>query len=187
MLVGIVKDSRSTRIVNTLGDILPHILRNPTIFEKMQGVDYRWLLKISRDCDLLDTFLKEGERTFAFRFSGELSQNSNSLHNNLTAWASSIWVTYLKTARDDVPLRVEVMVKSDGEEGIQQLNRALSAILPLSYQHPEYGLPSPIVEADARAKISNNDARLVIDRLMALSGLTYSTLEKRRSRNPFGG
>jgi hypothetical protein len=187
MLVGIVKDSRSTRIVNTLGDILPHILRNPTIFEKMQGVDYRWLLKISRDCDLLDTFLKEGERTFAFRYSGELPQNSNSLHNDLTAWASSIWVTYLKTARDDVPLRVEVMVKADGEEGIQQLNRALSAILPLSYQHPEYGLPSPIVEADARAKISNNEARLVIDRLMALSGLTYSTLEKRRSRNPFGG
>ncbi|MHA2223506.1 MAG: DNA double-strand break repair nuclease NurA [Candidatus Thorarchaeota archaeon] len=186
-LVGIVKDSRSTRIVNTLGDILPHILRNPTIFEKMQGVDYRWLLKISRDCDLLDTFLKEGERTFAFRYSGELPQNSNSLHNDLTAWAPSIWVTYLKTARDDVPLRVEVMVKSDGEEGISQLNRALSAILPLSYQHPEYGLPSPIVEADARAKISNNDARLVIDRLMALSGLTYSTLEKRRSRNPFGG
>ena len=67
------------------------------------------------------------------------------------------------------------------------MNRALSAILPVSCQHPEYGLPSPIVEADARAKISNNEARLVIDRLMALSGLTYSTLEKRRSRNPFGG
>jgi hypothetical protein len=186
-LVGIVKDSRSTRIVNTLGDLLPHILRNPSIFEKMQGIDYRWLLKISRDCDLLDTFLQEGERTFAFRYSGELPQNSNSLHNDLTAWASSIWVTYLKTARDDLPLRVEVMVKSDGEEGIQQLNRTLAAILPLSFQHPEYGLPSPIVEADARARISNNEARLVIDRLMALSGLTYSTLEKRRSRNPFGG
>jgi len=186
-LVGIVKDSRSTRIVNTLGDILPHILRNPSTFEKMQGVDYRWLLKISRDCDLLDTFLEEGERTFAFRYSGELPQNSNSPHNDLTTWASSIWVTYLKTARHDLPLRVEVMVKSDGAEGIQQLNRALSAILPLSCQHPEYGLPSPIVEADARARISNNEARLVIDRLMALSGLTYSTLEKRRARNPFGG
>ncbi|MCK5240038.1 MAG: DNA double-strand break repair nuclease NurA [Candidatus Thorarchaeota archaeon] len=186
-LVGIVKDSRSTRIVNTLGDILPHILRNPAVFEKMQGVDYRWLLKISSDCDLLDTFLEEGERTFAFRYSGELPQNSNSPHNDLSIWASSIWVTYLKTARDDLPLRIEVMVKSDGEEGIHQLNRTLAAILPLSYQHPEYGLPSPIVEADARARISNNEARLIIDRLMALSGLTYSTLEKRRSRNPFGG
>ncbi len=186
-LVGIVKDSRSTRIVNTLGDILPHILRDPAIFELMQGVDYRWLLKVSRDGDLLDTFLEEGERTFAFRYSGELPQNSNLLHNDLGAYASKIWVTYLKTARDDIPLRVEIMVKSDGEEGIQQLNRTLSAILPLSYQHPEYGLPSPIVEADARARISNNEARLIIDRLMALSGLTYSTLEKRRSRNPFGG
>ncbi len=187
MLVGIVKDSRSTRLVNTLGEIFPHILRNPTIFEKMQGIDYRWLLKISRDCDLLDTFLKEGERTSAFRYASELTQNSNSLHTDLAPWASSIWVTYLKTARNDLPLRIEIMVKSDGNEGIEQMNRALSAILPVSCQHPEYGLPSPIVEADARAKISNNEARLVIDRLMALSGLTYSTLEKRRSRNPFGG
>lgn len=186
-LVGIVKDSRSTRIVNTLGNILPHILRDPAIFELMQGVDYRWLLKVSRDSDLLDTFLEEGERTFAFRYSGEIPQNSNSLHNDLAIYASKIWVTYLKTARDDLPLRVEIMVKSDGDEGIQQLNRTLSAILPLSYQHPEYGLPSPIVEADARARISNNEAQLIIDRLMALSGLTYSTLEKRRSRNPFGG
>ena len=67
------------------------------------------------------------------------------------------------------------------------MDKILSAILPLSYQHPEYGLPTPIVEADARARIGNNDARMIIDRLMALSGLTYSTLEKRRSRNPFGG
>ncbi|MFW9925158.1 MAG: DNA double-strand break repair nuclease NurA [Candidatus Thorarchaeota archaeon] len=186
-LVGIVKDSRSTRIVSTLGDILPHILRNPAIYEKMQGVDYRWLLKISRDGDLLDTFLEEGERTFAFRYSGELPQNSNLIHNDLLTWASSIWVTYLKTAQNDIPLRVEVMVKSDGAEGIQQLNRTLSAILPLSYQHPEFGLPTPILEADARARITNNEVRLIVDRLMALSGLTYSTLEKRRSRNPFGG
>jgi hypothetical protein len=187
MLAGIVKDSRATRLVNTLGEIFPHILRNPTVFEKMQGIDYRWLLKISRDCDLLDTFLEEGERTSAFRYASELTQNSNSLHTDLSSWASSIWVTYLKTARNDLPLRIEIMVKSDGEEGIEQMNRTLSAILPVSYQHSEYGLPSPIVEADARAKISNNEARLVIDRLMALSGLTYTTLEKRRSRNPFGG
>jgi hypothetical protein len=55
ILVGVVKDSRSTRIVSILGDVLPHILRNPSVFEMMQGVDYRWLLKFSRDCDLPET------------------------------------------------------------------------------------------------------------------------------------
>lgn len=185
ILVGIVKDSRSTRIVNLLGDILPHLLRNPTAFEKMQGVDYRWLLKISRDCDLLDTFLDAGERTFAFRYSTELNQNSNSLANDLTKWASSIWITYLRTAADDLPVRIEVLAGSD--DPINQIDKALSVILPLSWQHPEYGIPAPILEADARAKISMNETQLIIDRLMALSGLTYTTLEKRRSRNPFGG
>jgi hypothetical protein len=185
MLVGVVKDSRSTRIVNILGEILPHIIREPIVFELMQGIDYRWLLKISRDCDLLDTFLKEGERTFAFKYSAELSNTTNSLADDLLRWSSKIWVTYLKTARDDLPIRLEILIKEDGN--IQQLNKALSAILPLSWQHPEYGLPSPIVEADARARITANETRLVIDRLMAMSGLTYTTLEKRRSRNPFSG
>jgi hypothetical protein len=166
-------------------EILPHIIRDPTIFELMQGIDYRWLLKISRDCDLLDTFLEEGERTFAFKYSSELSSNTNSLTNDLSKWSSDIWVTYLKSACDDLPVRLEILIK--GNDNIQQLNKALSAILPLSWQHPEYGLPTPIVEADARARINANETRLVIDRLMAMSGLTYSKLEKRRSRNPFSG
>ncbi|MFW9886742.1 MAG: DNA double-strand break repair nuclease NurA [Candidatus Thorarchaeota archaeon] len=185
ILAGIVKDSRSTRIVGILSDILPHVLRNPGIFEMMQGVDYRWLLKFSRDCDILDTFLEEGERTFAFKYSAELMQNTNALSDDLSDWASSIWVTYLKTARDDLPIRIEILV--DESNGSAQIDKALSAILPLSWQHPEYGIPTPVLEADARARISNNETQLIVNRLMALSGLTYATLERRRSRNPFGG
>jgi hypothetical protein len=185
-LVGVVKDSRSTRVVNIMGEILPHIIRAPAVFEMMQGVDYRWLLKISRDCDILDTFLDEGERSFVFRFSSEIQQNSTAHPNELSSWASQIWVTYVKTAQDDLPLRVEVLV-GDGGNDVRLLDRALSAILPISWQHKEYGIPTPIVEADARARISHNESQIIIDRLMALSGLTYTALEKRRSRNPFGG
>jgi hypothetical protein len=187
ILVGIVKDSRSTRVATIMGEILPHIVRKPEVFEMMQGVDYRWLLKISRDCDLLDTFLEEGERSFVFRYSSELLLNTNAANDDLSSWAPSIWVTYLKTARDDLPLRVEFLSAEDNDIMTDKLDKALAAILPLSSQHPEYGIPTPILEADARAKITTNETRLIIDRLMALSGLTYLTLEKRRSRNPFGG
>ncbi|MFW9906979.1 MAG: DNA double-strand break repair nuclease NurA [Candidatus Thorarchaeota archaeon] len=186
-LVGIVKDSRSSRVTSILGDILPHIIRDPAIFEMMQGIDYRWLLKISRDCDILDTFLNEGERSFVFRYSSEIQNASNSPPDDLTSWASTIWVTYLKTARDDLPLRIEILADINSEEDVWKIDRALAAILPLSWQHPEYGIPTPILEADTRAKITANETNMVIDRLMALSGLTYTTLEKRRSRNPFGG
>ncbi|MFW9959409.1 MAG: DNA double-strand break repair nuclease NurA [Candidatus Thorarchaeota archaeon] len=186
-LVGIVKDSRSSRVTSILGDILPHIIRDSAIFEMMQGIDYRWLLKISRDCDILDTFLNEGERSFAFRYSSEIQNASNSPPDDLTSWASTIWVTYLKTARDDLPLRIEILADINSEEDVWKIDRALAAILPLSWQHPEYGIPTPILEADTRAKITANETNMVIDRLMALSGLTYTTLEKRRSRNPFGG
>jgi hypothetical protein len=183
-LVGVVKDSRSTRITAMLGDILPHVLRNPSMYEMMQGVDHRWLVEISRDCDLLDTFLEEGERTFLFNYSSELT--ANSMNDDLYVWASDIWVTYLRTAREDLPIRIEVLVDHD-REAPEQVNRVLRAILPLSWHHPEYGVPTPILEADARARITANETQLIVDRLMALSGLTYSSLEKRRSRNPFGG
>ncbi len=185
-LVGIVKDSKSSRVTNLLGDILPHIIRTPAIFELMQGVDYRWLLKITRDCDILDTYLEEGERSFIFRYSSELQINSNPLSEEISNWASSIWVTYLKTARDDLPLRIEILTDGTSED-VWKVDRALAVILPLSWQHPEYGIPAPILEADTRAKISLNETQLIVDRLMALSGLTYTSLEKRRSRNPFGG
>jgi len=187
ILVGIVKDSRSTRVATTMGEILPHIIRKPEIFEMMQGVDYRWLLKISRDCDILDTFLEEGERSFVFRYSSELQPKTNNRSEDLSSWAPSIWVTYLKTARDDLPLRIEFLSEDADDIDTSKIDAALSVILPLSSQHPEYGIPTPILEADARAKITPNETRLVIDRLMALSGLTYMALEKRRSRNPFGG
>ncbi len=187
ILIGIVKDSRSTRVATTMGEILPHIIRSPEIFEMMQGIDYRWLIKISRDCDLLDTFLEEGERSFVFRYSSELQTNTNNPTEDLSSWTPSIWVTYLKTARDDLPLRIEYLSEDEHDIDTSRIDAALSAILPLSSQHPEFGIPTPILEADARAKITANETRLIIDRLMALSGLTYMSLEKRRSRNPFGG
>jgi hypothetical protein len=86
-----------------------------------------------------------------------------------------------------LPLRIEYLSDDDDDIDLSKLDAALSAILPLSSQHPEYGIPTPILEADARAKITANETSLIIDRLMALSGLTYMSLEKRRSRNPFGG
>ncbi|MFO7837151.1 MAG: DNA double-strand break repair nuclease NurA [Candidatus Thorarchaeota archaeon] len=185
ILLGIIKDSRSIRIVRILGEILPHLLKDSTLFELMEGVDYRWLLKISRDCDILDTFLEEGERTFAFPFSTELANDTRGATDGLSSWISSIWITYLKTAKDDLPIRVEILLDEEGD--LKKMEKALSAILPLSWQHPEYGVPTPILEADARAKISKSETDLIVDRLIALSGLTYSTLNKRRSRNPFGG
>jgi hypothetical protein len=146
ILIGIVKDSRSTRVATTMGEILPHIIRNPEIFEMMQGVDYRWLIKISRDCDLLDTFLEESERSFVFRYSSELQFSTNNMSEDLSSWAPSIWVTYLKTARDDLPLRIEYLSEDENDIDTSKIDAALSAILPLSSQHPEYGIPTPILE-----------------------------------------
>ncbi|TFG15259.1 DNA double-strand break repair nuclease NurA [Candidatus Thorarchaeota archaeon] len=182
-LVGVVKDSRSRKFATMLGQVLPHILRKPQSFEKMKDIDYRWLLNILRDCDLLGSFLKAGERSCIFRHSAE--SNNFMVEKSLSKWTSSIMVTYLKTVSNDLPVRFEVLTRSD--EATAVVDKALAAILPLSSLHQEYGMPTPIVEADTRARIGRNEAEMIVDRLMALSGLAYATLERRRSRNPFGG
>ncbi len=182
-LVGVVKDSRSRKFAAMLGEVLPHILRKPQNFEKMKDIDYRWLLNILRDCDILGSFLQAGERSCIFRHSPE--SNNHTVEKSLSKWTSSIMVTYLKTVSNDLPVRFEIL--SNPDEAIAVMDKALAAILPISSLHQEYGLPTPIVEADTRARISKHEADMVVDRLMALSGLAYATLERRRSRNPFGG
>jgi len=183
ILVGVVKDSRSRKFTSMLGEVLPHILRKQQNFEKMKDIDYRWLLNILRDCDILGSFLEAGERSCIFRHSPK--SNNLTVEKSLSQWTSSIMVTYLKTVSNDLPVRFEILSRPD--EATAVMDKALAAILPISSLHQEYGMPTPIVEADTRARISKNEADMVVDRLMALSGLAYATLERRRSRNPFGG
>ncbi|MHA1953032.1 MAG: hypothetical protein ACW96U_03705, partial [Candidatus Heimdallarchaeaceae archaeon] len=90
---------------------------------------------------------------------------------------------YLKTAEFDAPLRVEFPLLFSDQTDLAQRISAL--VIAVSRYNPEYGLPSVIIEADARARLQETDADILVDEISAKIGYSSFSLQRRRSRLPF--
>jgi hypothetical protein len=61
-------------------------------------------------------------------------------------------------------------------------------ILPLSNQHAEFGVPSVLIEADARARLFENDLEYIHESLthaVNTSGFSPLLMKLRRDKRPF--
>ena len=175
LLCGIVKDSRSAILTNKLSALLPHLSKLPE-FEKLLNIDYRPIVKQLRDTDLLYQVLDTNERTFEFWLSSFNDDTEKELDD------FDIHCFYLKTAEFDTPLRVEYpLLFSNQQELAQKISAFVSAV---SKFNPEYGLPSVIIEADARAKLSEVEIEHFKNSLAEKLGKNIF-FELRRELRPF--
>jgi len=94
----------------------------------------------------------------------------------------SIHCFYLKTVPRDFPLRVEFF--AGHEDPPRRADQIASVIYPLSSHHAEYGLPSILIEADARARLHQADLDLVIESILTRIGLS-DPWRLRRERSVF--
>lgn len=174
LLVGAVKDSRGARFVDILkGQVLPAVGDIGLGKEELEVLDK------SRDTVLLDHLLREGERTPAFTYA---ENPASYVLRDLGAWAAKIFAFYIKTVPLDRPLRVEFL-GGDGEPG-DVAERIASLIYALSSHHEAFGLPSVIIEADACARLAEDDLVMVRDSISDRLEPS-SLLDLRRSRRPF--
>ncbi|NPD87806.1 MAG: DNA double-strand break repair nuclease NurA [Asgard group archaeon] len=175
-LCGVVKDSRSAILTNKLAALLPHLGKMPE-FEQLLKIDYRPIVKQLRDTDLLYQVLDVDERTFEFFLSNFNDDTDQELKD------FDIHCFYLKTAEFDAPLRVEFPLLFSNQHDLAQKISAL--VIAVSRYNPEYGLPSVIIEADARARLQETDADILVDEISAKIGYSSFSLQRRRSRLPF--
>ena len=175
-LCGIVKDSRSAILTNKLSALLPHLGKMPE-FDQLIKIDYRPIVKQLRDTDLLYQVLDVDERTFEFFLSKFNDDTDQELKN------FDIHCFYLKTAEFDTPLRVEFPLLFSDQTDLAQRISAL--VIAVSRYNPEYGLPSVIIEADARARLQETDADILVDEISSKIGYSSFSLQRRRSRLPF--
>jgi hypothetical protein len=175
-LCGIVKDSRSAILTNKLAALLPHLGKMPE-FELLLKIDYRPIVKQLRDTDLLYQVLDVDERTFEFFLSNFNDDTDQDLKD------FDIHCFYLKTAEYDAPLRVEFPLLFSNQHDLAQKISAL--VIAVSRYNPEYGLPSVIIEADARARLQETDADILVDEISSKIGYSSFSLQRRRSRLPF--
>ncbi len=176
LLCGVVKDSRSAVLSAKLSMLLPHLTKRPEL-EELLSIDYRPIVRLLRDMDLLYPVLDKYERTFEFFLSYFNDETDHDLKDY------PIHCFYQKTARYDNPLRVEFPILFSDSSTLSK--RIASLIASISSYNREYGLPSVIIEADHRAKINEIDADILIDQIAAKIGHSSFSLQKRRTRTPF--
>ena len=174
-LVACVEDSRGTRFRQILQEeILPiHKSKIDTS-----------LLNSTFDASLLDFYLHEGERTFAFPYTDKIDSHAI-LKDYKEEWAKSVFVFYLKCSDFDKPLRVEFICK--GEKNLVELKDKATEIAQVVYSlsslHKEYSFPSVLIEADLRAGLSEQEVNVVYQRLIDKLG---TKIRMRRTNRPFG-
>lgn len=173
-LAGAVKDSRGGRFV----DILRHGVL-PVVGDL--GLEQRDLaiLERSRDTSLLDHMLRVGERTSAFTYA---EKPASYVLRDLGVWAARVYAFYIKTVPFDRPLRIEFV--DFGDQPSKSSDRIASLVYALSSHHDAFGLPSVLIEADACARLAEEDMCIVRDSIAARLG-PATLLELRRSMRPF--
>lgn len=171
----IVKNSRLNLFTRFLGKILPFIIE---FLPELLTVDYRSIINRSRDMDLFYYLLEPNVRSMVYHRDFNITKEFDSKF--------SLYAFYLKTVPFDIPLRVEMFQSNrrNHKNLINDINTLSETILPLSQYNKTYGIPAPIVEADARAKIKEAE----IEALFQMIQTRFPTPElmlKRRERSPW--
>ncbi|MFX1575899.1 MAG: DNA double-strand break repair nuclease NurA [Promethearchaeota archaeon] len=179
LLAGVVKDSRSYRFIRILGEILPHLINRYSDLKPLLSMDYRSILRTAYDTDLFFRILDVGERSPILRLNEfnvaepmENTQNSNNLV-----------CIYLRTARFDYPLRVEILIGP--HDPIRIVEKVSAMLLPMSSDNEGFALPTVLIDADSQARLIEHDLDFLFSQLANRIGYPESLLKLRRERMPF--
>ncbi len=131
------------------------------------------LIEKSRDTTLLYWVLEQGEKTQTFDYC--LNPQA---HQILKDFDKAVYSFYLKTAKWDRPVRVDLLRP-------QEADNLASILLAISGQHSRYGFPSVLIEADGVAKLSESEIDNLIYHILKHSGNVPSLMKLRRDDRPF--
>ncbi len=181
LLAGIVKDSRSNRFMNLLGELLPHLMKRYPQLAALQECDYRTALRSIYDSEFFFRILEPGERSCIFRLEEATPAELKAQKGIKAVQKRTVVGFYTRTAKYDYPLRVEVLVPKhyNPEEVVTKVS------LMLSSDNDSLALPSVIIEADSQARLVERDMDFIFTQLAQRIGHPPNFLKQRRERMPF--
>jgi hypothetical protein len=165
MLAGTSEDSRSRNFCNVISKQL------------LSGKPEAKILDSANDTTFLHYLLKKGERTthFSYSASGDMPGLSD-----LGEWRSKVYGMYIKPVEFDRPIRIDFLA-SNAQLQADKISAIVNAI---SCQNRTYAYPSVLIEADARAKLSEKDLGVFYKALREKLGMDPSLFELRRETRP---
>ncbi len=177
LLAGCCEDSRGRHFCEIVAEQILGQVDSPRVPELQK------ILAGTRDTNLLYHILKPGERTAVFKFSKNPSQHP--VLSDLGNSGNQIYSFYLKTAEFDRPVRVDFYGPPDKNDGVISIANKIASLVLAVTPHQSYGFPSPLIEADFRAKLQERDVDALHDQLVDRVGITPSLMKLRREQRPF--
>ena len=182
LLCGAVEDSRGKRYCKILLDeAIPAVL-DADIPDELAA-------KISANKDVLlnttDTlflyyFLGTGEKTEAVDYS---KSSELPVLKDLEEFSKKIFAFYIKAVEFDRPLRIDFL--SNPEKLSETADKISSIIYTISKQNRTYAYPSVLIEADARAKLTEVEIAHFKAALNEKLGKNPTLFDLRRELRPF--
>lgn len=164
VLAGIIEDSRNTIFCDHIKSEILSKIQHQTI------TDLKSLLTKTSDTNLLYLILEKGERSTSFHMNNPLSLDLN---------FPPMKTFYLKTAKYDRPLKIDYLPQLIDEDTLS------SIILSISGHHQGYGIPTPLIEADNVAKLSEFDMENFYSNILSLTNKNPNIMMLRREQRPF--
>ncbi len=186
-LAGVIEDSSGLRLTTLLKEkVVPGIIQSSEfdggvldILEKNKGI-----LENTNDSNMIFYILDIGERTCVYSYSADSEKHQ--ILRDLEDYGGKIFSFYLKTVPFDRPVRIDFVSESDMQEKVTKIANDIAAkVLAMSAHNETYGFPSILIEADARAKLSERDLDLIYQRLKDKVGDLPSLFKLRRELRPF--
>jgi len=173
MVAGVIEDSRGTKFC----DIIKR-----RIMSKMGSdlsSELKKILEKTKDSNLLFYTLKKGERTCIFNYS--TNPEIHPILKEFEDMSRNFFTFYIKTVDFDRPVRVDFICFSNPIDFAEKI----SSVLLKTSAHAGYGIPSVLIEADQRAKLSEIDIDMFYSTLISKLGNLSSLFRMRREMRPF--
>ncbi|MFO7872776.1 MAG: DNA double-strand break repair nuclease NurA [Candidatus Undinarchaeales archaeon] len=183
LLAGVVEDSSGLRLTHLLKEkVVPGIIESNEFSKKINTAleSSKDILDKTNDSNTMYHILDTGERSCVFTFSKDPKKHR--ILHDLDDWAESVNSFYLKSVEFDRPVRIDFLNRGRTKETADKI---ASVVYALSRHNETYGCPSILIEADARAKLSEKDMDIVYQRLKDKVGDVPSLFKLRREFRPF--
>lgn len=168
LLAGVIEDSRSKRLSEAIGG------------QAVDGSTFGNVLKNTRDTNLLEYLMDKGFRTSVMSFAKDYEKHM--VLNDIGEKGKEVYSFYLKTAEEATPVRIDFF----NILGVSETADKVSEILiPLCCYSSTYGIPSVLVDADSRAKLSSKDIEMLESKISSVIGPLPGLKGLRRNNRPF--
>ena len=181
LLVGAVEDSRGCKYCNLLlQKEIPSLLKTKVPGKlKTKIKANKDVLNNTTDTLFLYYLLEIGERTAVMSYTDKASLPAL---KHLEGWAKAIHVIYIKAVPFDRPLRLDFLATKN----VDQVADKIAAIIwQISKHNRLYSYPSVLIEADARAKLTEAEIAYFKAALNEKLGRNPSLFDLRRELRPF--